>query len=552
MNSETQADRVLESWLAAGPTRLSDRSVAAIVDQLDDVKQRTWFWLPGLRRGFPVDWFVPALGGAAAVVMVAALALNFYANQPAIGGPVPTADPRSPFPGTWFSTSDADGGTQTMTIPATVDRYVEIEVSDDVASVCSGGPSTMTGLGQLEGSTVLIIPSPVYTCDDGSEPEALSGPPLVEQLRNLTFVLDPGTDTLTDNFGSVWRRANPSPEPTTPFSEAEVTELLNGFLEARIAGEGAQQYLHSLYPDILWEDIPLLYATSSGAPYERAEFEPLPGIEWPYGFMAFKVRLFAGDTVVEQLFFMPHDDPEYFPADGRLGLEYQPNGFGTDIAPTTEDGQPVAVPYNSFDGEVTLHAAHPWIMSDYREFGGVTFGRLIPEGPGVPPTTDGGQRTDWDELFLMADPALLGADCQTGPSPADAAALAESIRSDPDLGATAPVVVRVGGADALMMDVKIAAGATVCAPTTSGGDLLANALLGLVLDDSSVGATVFVNNGVATGHATGEWMRLYLFDVPEGLSMRILAIAIVAPESRFERAVEAAAPVLDSLEFHSR
>jgi hypothetical protein len=37
-------------------------------------------------------------------------------------------------------------------------------------------------------------------------------------------------------------------------------------------------------------------------------------------------------------------------------------------------------------------------------------------------------------------------------------------------------------------------------------------------------------------------MRLYLFDLPEGLSARILAIAIVAPEPRFEPVVEAAAP----------
>ena len=33
------------------------------------------------------------------------------------------------------------------------------------------------------------------------------------------------------------------PKPTTPPAEAEVTELLNGFLQARIAGEGAEQYL---------------------------------------------------------------------------------------------------------------------------------------------------------------------------------------------------------------------------------------------------------------------------------------------------------------------
>ena len=332
--------------------------------------------------------------------------------------------------------------------------------------------------------------------------------------------------------------AEPSPEPRTPPSEAEVNGLLTGFLEARVAGEGAQQYLDS--PE---EDIPLLYATTSGVPYERAEFEPVLGIEWPYGFMAFKVRLFAGDTVVEQLFLVPHDDPDHFPADGRLRLEYQSDGFGTYIAPTTEDGQPVAVPNNFFDGAVTLQAAHPWILS-----GPNPFGRLIPQGPGVRPTTDGGERQDWDELLLMADPASVKVEggCQTGPSPADAKALAESIRSYP-LEATAPVAVSAGGAEGLMMDVKIEAGAIVCAAADGGGNLL-ETVLRPVFDQN---APFLVSNGLATGVATGEWMRLYLFDAPEGSSMRILAIAIVAPESRFERAVEAAAPVVDSVEFHS-
>ena len=51
--------------------------------------------------------------------------------------------------------------------------------------------------------------------------------------------------------------------------------------------------------------------------------------------------------------------------------------------------------------------------------------------------------------------------------------------------------------------------------------------------------------------ATGERTRLYLFDMPEGSSMRILAIAIIAPESRFASVVEVAAPVVDSVEFHA-
>ena len=333
------------------------------------------------------------------------------------------------------------------------------------------------------------------------------------------------------------------PDPTTPPSEAEVTELLNGFLEARVAGEGAQQYLiRTAEVDVPEEDIPLLYATSSGAPYERAEFEPVPGIEWPYRFIAFKVRLFAGDTVVEQLFFMPHDDPVNFPADGRLGLEYQPDGFGTDIAPTTEDGQPVAVPYNFFDGEVTLRAAHPWV---FHGAGLNRFFDLIPEGPGVGPTTDGEQRIDWDHLVLMADPAPVGTACLAGPGPADAEALAESIRSDPDLEATAPLAVSAGGAEALMMDVVIAAGGSVCdaLPVWNlGGDPGV-----VVVEDIGIGTV----DRMALGLSTGDRMRLYLFDVPEGLSMRTLAVAIIGPVARFERVVEAAWPVVDSIEFHT-
>ena len=108
----------------------------------------------------------------------------------------------------------------------------------------------------------------------------------------------------------------------------------------------------------------------------------------------------------------------------------------------------------------------------------------------------------------------------------------------------------VGGAEALMMDVVIAAGTTISVLATEGGDPCFSGLLYPVLDQD-VGSTIYFDNGVVTGQATGDRMRLYLFDMPEGSSMRILAIAIVAPESRFERAVKAAAPVVDSIEFHA-
>lgn len=342
-------------------------------------------------------------------------------------------------------------------------------------------------------------------------------------LRTLTDGPPPGSSP----------SAQPSASATAPSSAFD--EVLNGFLQARVAGEGAEEYLD--LDNTTADDIPLLYATTSGAPYDRAEFEPLLGVEWPYGWTAFKVRLFAGDIVVEQLVFSGPDSS---------GLNYQRDGFGTEIPPTTENGQPVAISYTYFDGSLTLQAAHPWVFSGTNTYANPFWMRLIPEGQGVLPTTDAGERQDWDRLVLMADPVLVG-DCQPGPDPADAAALAESIRSNPGLGATAPVAVRVGGAEALMMDVVIAAGTTITVPANAQGDLCWDGVLSLVFDQN---AAMYTGNGVLTGQATGDWMRLYLFDAPEGSSMRILAIAIVAPESTFERAVEAAAPVLESIEFH--
>ncbi len=263
--TENEFDWTARAWLEDGPTRMSDRALLSALEEIHTTRQRRALWpawrarlgLPdiGLRR------VSMALGGAAVVVLASALALGVYDDRPAVGGPVPAADPRDPFLGTWVSTTDADGGTQTMTVRVSTDGAVEIAVLDDVATVCSGTPSTMTGTGRIEAGTRLVIPFPVYTCDDGSEPQTVSGPPLEEQLRNLTYVHDVQADVLTVGAGSVWLREVaelPSPEPTTPVSEAEATELLNGFLAARVAGEGAERYLGSD-----GTDIPLLYATTS-------------------------------------------------------------------------------------------------------------------------------------------------------------------------------------------------------------------------------------------------------------------------------------------------
>jgi hypothetical protein len=294
-----------------------------------------------------------------------------------------------------------------------------------------------------------------------------------------------------------------------PPSDAEATAFLQEFLGARVDGDGAEQYLHlheAEGPPPPDEEVPLLYATTGGTPYQRSEIERVQGPVWPTGWIEFKVRLFAEDgTVVEQSFVVVRHN-------GRLGLLYGSQTGNLPIS-TTEDGHAVPMPYSMLDGEVTFAAAPPWgdtiLERTFTVLGGVGRGSAV-------------QFT----MFTMAADPLTATGCEAGPPAADVDALVRSIRSNPDLEATAPVAVSVGGVDALRMD--------VVAP----GRLEVGECMPLVLDRLWLGQD-------------GR-MRLHLLDLPEGMSAQTLAVAIVAQESEFERVVKAATPVLDSFEFLPR
>ena len=317
-------------------------------------------------------------------------------------------------------------------------------------------------------------------------------------------------------------------------------------MAARVAGAGAERYLLSAtLPDgsPSWpappDEVPLLYANTSGARYERGEVEPVSGIEWPYDLAAYKVRLNAGDTVVDQLFFSAPDGP--------AGVGYVRDGFATEIAPTTEDGRAVAGPPCDFDGYLTLRAVHPWVNRFHPGDLGCMI-QLIPQDAGPSTTTDLAQRAGWDELVLMADPAWVSTDCQTAITGPDAATLAASMRSDPGLEATDPVAVTVGGIDALTMDVRMNARATGCVNVdTDGNPADPGALFPVLQWIDGVDAV----DGRVHLPATGAWMRIYLLDPPEGSSLPTVQIAVVARGSSFDRAVEAAAPVLETIEFQA-
>jgi hypothetical protein len=615
---------------------------------------------------------VPAWGyglGALVLVLGLTLALNFPWD------PASVAAGQSPFRGTWF-TNDTDGSTPTMTVQVAEDGVVEIVVLDDLASVCSGAPSTMTGTGRLEGETVLVIPTPVLTCDDGTVPQALDGGSLEEILRDLTFTHDPGSDTLSDNIGAAWHREG-AEEPTVvagmwpqssleeiqeaqvladagdpaytwqldealdgdaapwraeiftrfieeelgweeyaggwdgsgyasmgagggvyygvafircapgetnplnplyadmppeirecaptiddltyetvgidlsqpgrrgpegiwvvdgwemrtsgpidsgslwsllypesdqvvqvvPPTEAEVTAFLEGFVRARVDGEGAEPYLlhepaESPFPD---REVPILYATTGGAPYERSEIEKVQGPVWPNGWTEHKVRLFSEDgTVVEQYFFVVRQE------NGQIGLVY---GYKYDGLPTTENGRSVPVPYSILDGEVTLAAAPPWAASDIWDLSDV----LI---------RFNGMRDDHvgsrdDHVLIAADPLQVNTDCENTSAPADAETLAQKIMADPNFETTGAVPVRIAGIDGLQLDVDALVGDW-------------NSYCWAWMPDQA-----------------DQWrMRLYLIDYP-GDSAEVLTIAVIAaPETDFERVLEETTAIVESLEIH--
>jgi hypothetical protein len=134
---------------------------------------------------------------------------------------------------------------------------------------------------------------------------------------------------------SGWRMIAPfaqaDPRPIRADAEAQLEE----FLQARVDGEGAEVYA----------DGPLLYGTSTGARYDRFEIEETGGPEWPSGGLQFAIRLFADDgaTVVEQTVEAGEG--------GTLAL---------DPRSTTENGRPLALPFDFMDGKLTVLAPLPW------------------------------------------------------------------------------------------------------------------------------------------------------------------------------------------------
>jgi hypothetical protein len=303
---------------------------------------------------------------------------------------------------------------------------------------------------------------------------------------------------------SQWQSA-PFAQADPAVARASAESHIEGFLQARVDGQGAEGFV----PTEVATEVPLLYTTTGGARFERFEIELVGPLHWPDAGGMYRIRLFAqgGDTVVEQWVETGSGAAAPFWIDARR---------------TTENGQPLAQPLVFMDGQVSLDAPFPWWYNgDFFHWYGLDRGGQ-------------GGRTVF-HIEPMWHPLPVGEGCATGAEPANAEALAQAIASDPDLVTSTPLPVALNGRGALTLDIALAPGASTCELGSAQGTYV----LTRELCCGRRGVTI----------ADGSRMRLWLVDAPTGSSVGILALAIVAPPERFDAVLEAAAPILDTLEF---
>ena len=144
--------------------------------------------------------------------------------------------------------------------------------SDDFARVCSGDPSTTTGPGG-RGPPALVFPCAVLTCDDGSEPETLSGPPARWSSSGTSPSPSiPRPTPFRTPSACVWRGRAEDPSP------AEAAASRCGRRRASRRSAQAQELADAGDPRYTWQvDPPLAGPTYVEAPSRGLEdLRPIP------------------------------------------------------------------------------------------------------------------------------------------------------------------------------------------------------------------------------------------------------------------------------------
>jgi hypothetical protein len=391
----------------------------------------------------------------------------------------------SPFVGMWRSTGNGSPP-QTMYIDRWDTNAYHVSVGDEAGRVCAG-------LGQLASDRSLVV-ARLARPANSAEPSSCdrTGSTRPRQPR-LELTLDESTepDQLVDSSGGVWHK-QPAPPP-----DAEDAALLQTFLAARVAGQGAEQHVgRHLQRD---DRMPLLYANTSGAAYERFEIERVQDEDRG---ARYTVRLFtAGGTMVEQglgVFDGVGDQ------DGQRVVAYS--------GPTLEDGRAVLLPFDLHDGEVRFGVSSTWDVEWVDDAVGSFRHRFLT-----------GAGSQGSAIVIAAEPLSVGAACINRPAPADAKALARNIVSGSGHEVSDPVPVRIAGIDGLQVDVAVADGAVEFLCTFEESRTL---------------------GGIQSG---GNRMRLYLLDRP-GDSRGVVTIAVMSHPDEFHDTIAEVAPILNSVD----
>ena len=292
--------------------------------------------------------------------------------------------------------------------------------------------------------------NPLYPPQPDSAQPGDSCAPTLDDLRYESVSLDLARLGRQDRDGiwvvNRWRLTAPFPQADPVAVEVEAARRLEKFLAARMAGNGAEGHVQVDGEG----DVPLLYATTSGAPYTRYGIERVDGPHWPNGDTTFRVRLFAdGDaTVVAQ---------EIRWEDGLL----------IDANSTTENGQPVVLSHTSSDGEVTVSAPNTWRTwlpgkgagkGGHEQALDVWFGGLWRSEESF----GSGERIEFVDPVAYDQWCAGNGGSPLLSAPADAAAIAQQLVSDPNFDTTAPLAARIGDREALSIDVALAPGGKAC------------------------------------------------------------------------------------------
>jgi hypothetical protein len=194
VSADRDAERIVRSWLEEGVTKLPERVLDAVLDDLPATQQRRFTWWPA-RRLFHMNKALAFGLAAAAVVIVAILGFRFLVPAgPSIGGPAetptPTASPAAfhvgtltagtyvmtPFTGVGASGLCMPEDSECVEDPADDRIRVTLTVPDGYDAVTNGrplifGPDGDTGLIILRGAGLYTDP-----CHSTPPPDIAVGP----------------------------------------------------------------------------------------------------------------------------------------------------------------------------------------------------------------------------------------------------------------------------------------------------------------------------------------------------------------------------------------